>query len=660
MAMQDLAGPLSPPLTASTKNFRDSIQLIPTVRREERPKSYEPPQLKLWVVLPASLFMMALGITLEVALSISQKNTGFHVKEQNVFKFVSAQFLTSFFPILLVAPLGLLWESKNWLVKRYQPYINMSRGDATAEDSLLLDYVSINTLYCVFLAFSKRHWLVFISAVAGLVTILLQPLAGAIFDVQQVPMSTASTVQSIRALGLDPDRFQLTAFLAAAGYVLAAVSNNLPDPPFVHNNWATADFEFPSGNYLNGTVTTNTTGVRTNATCSAPAQINLDTSNPSSFVIGAASLANFAQASSSCSVTVSFDPSNANQQYGVSGVDNCGPNAGGNRTFLPVFFWFYRNNSGTPQEAGVFCSPTLEVFTVAANASMNDGSLGNVSIIAPIDNYANSNVTGAPQNAVPFNGVVFDASPDDFTAVRANATNNGVPGAILRAVTTNQSLVNAFDSQDGFVETTSRIYTQHLALVAKNTYFLPTNETFSAVAISLKPRLVIEPLAAHALSVLLLIIGGIMFIVGVVHHRIRKGVFLAAPPGSIASAVALTSHSGFGMFLVPYDNETSIATKLAPLRFRIDERTAAVVATDAPGYDFARGDESDQDDNEKTPALSRGSTAVAVPGVSKGSQEEKRLLGLQRDSTIAPLTQAGYAVEPFTPPQHTSDSGHHV
>lgn len=26
----------------------------------------------------------------------------------------------SFFPILLVAPLVLLWESKTWLIKRYQ------------------------------------------------------------------------------------------------------------------------------------------------------------------------------------------------------------------------------------------------------------------------------------------------------------------------------------------------------------------------------------------------------------------------------------------------------------------------------------------------------------------------------------------------------------
>ena len=77
-----------------------------------------------------------------------------------------------------------------------------------------------------------------------------------------------------------------------------------------------------------------------------------------------------------------------------------------NQTFWPVFFWFYRTDgtNGNQQAAGVFCEPTLEVFVVSANASMNDGSLGNVTIVAPIDNYANNNVTGEPQNAVPFNG----------------------------------------------------------------------------------------------------------------------------------------------------------------------------------------------------------------------------------------------------------------
>ena len=71
--------------------------------------------MHLYIIIPASLFMIALGIALEVALSISQKNqgssnsflvqfpmteafvssaVGFNVPEKNVFKFASQQFLT--------------------------------------------------------------------------------------------------------------------------------------------------------------------------------------------------------------------------------------------------------------------------------------------------------------------------------------------------------------------------------------------------------------------------------------------------------------------------------------------------------------------------------------------------------------------------------------
>jgi hypothetical protein len=55
-------------------------------------------------------------------------------------------------------------------------------------------------------------------------------------------------------------------------------------------------------------------------------------------------------------------------------------------------------------------------------------------------------------------------------------------------------------------------------------------------------------------------------------------LLLAAPPGSLASAIALTSRSGFGVRLVPYDDELALKEKLNDLRFRLDERTGAILA----------------------------------------------------------------------------------
>ena len=64
------------------------------------------------------------------------------------------------------------------------------------------------------------------------------------------------------------------------------------------------------------------------------------------------------------------------------------------------------------------------------------------------------------------------------------------------------------------------------------------------------------------------------------HRGQRKKLLLATPPGSIASIVALTSRSGFGELLLPYDDELTLEKKLDGLRFRLDRRTGAIVADD--------------------------------------------------------------------------------
>ncbi|KLO16854.1 hypothetical protein SCHPADRAFT_937561 [Schizopora paradoxa] len=627
---------LSPPVTPATRaQFRESIAQIPTPSGR-RPKAYEPPQLQLWLFLSASMFMIILAIALEVALSISQRHNGFSVPQKNAFKFASQQFLTSFVPICFVVPLVWLWESKTWLVKRYQPYINLSRGNTTAEDSILLDYISLNTIYAVYLSFMKKHWLVFFSAVAGLTTAALQPLAGSIFDVTQVPVNTTTSVISNRTLGLDPNRATLSNFVASAGYVQAAVSNNLPDPPFVHGPWAAADFTIINGDYLNGTVAAQTIGIRQNATCSAPTNVTLDTTSAApNFTITGTSAQN-------CKLTFPFNPQNAAQQYGVQAVANCGRNGNVTQAFQPVFFWFFHTNTaGTPQANGVFCEPTLEVFNIIGNASIVSNALGNVTIISNITSQ--NNVTGAPLNGIPYNAVVFDPSPDEFTAARATATNNGVPGAILSSFVRQNDLQSGFDTPDGFLNETTQIYTQHLALVAKNTYMISVAQTIPSITESLRPRLVLEPLASHALAVVLFIIGLIMLFVGVQHRRERKGVFLASAPGSIASATCLTSHSGFGELLNPYDTDFEVALKMGQLLFCLDERTGAITAVDRPGASFLgrgyRDDTVEKDDklDADTSGLSRG--------VSVGSSGERH------------LDSSGYILEPYSPPAERQQGG---
>lgn len=87
-------------------------------------------------------------------------------------------------------------------------------------------------------------------------------------------------------------------------------------------------------------------------------------------------------------------------------------------------------------------------------------------------------------------------------------------------------------------------------------------------------------LATYGLAAILFIVGisGLALVAWFRHER--KRIYLHAFPGSIAATLALTSRSGFGELLIPYDTEYSMKTKLDGLRFSLDSRTGAIIADD--------------------------------------------------------------------------------
>ena len=76
--------------------------------------------------------------------------------------------------------------------------------------------------------------------------------------------------------------------------------------------------------------------------------------------------------------------------------------------------------------------------------------------------------------------------------------------------------------------------------------------------------------------------------------------------------MALTSHSGFGELLLPYDDIATFSRALAPLRFALDRRTGAIVVDDSR-VAFA-GDPSTQ--------LARDETMMTLIGKDSGHQRE--------------------------------------
>ncbi|KAJ8597250.1 hypothetical protein M405DRAFT_855738 [Rhizopogon salebrosus TDB-379] len=567
-----MSGSTTPSDTVSPRSsrFRDSVHRIPTPGTQvHRPKRYEPLVLNIYIVGGTALLMICLGIALEVALHISNTQNGYSVPQKNVFSFLSTQFLTSFVPTLLVVPLAYFWEVAEWMLRWYQPYVTLSEGNAPAARSILLDYIALNRLTTLYYSFKHRHWLINVSTLTALSVLLLQPLAGSLFQVLQVPHVTASSATSIRTVGLSTTISQLNTFLASAGYTDAAVYNNLDDPPFITGVWSVAQFTIPSEDSITN-VAVNTTGIQTHVNCTKPTSFETT-------MVSSSNVTFQATFSDTCNGSLSLNPSDGPDQFSVTAASTCAP-SNQDLDFQPVFFWFYHvTESGDSQGTAVFCQPSIAIFVVQTSMAMSDGSLGNCTIVEPFN--ATNNVTGSPLNGAAYNGVIFDSSNNTYVIARALAINSAVSGAIYQyASDQTGGLESTFNDPDGFVQATTKIYTQHLSVAAQSIYFLPANETIPAQLTSDAPRLSVEALPAHLLSVLFISIGIISLIVHVLHHRTRRNLWLTSPPGSIAAIVSLTSRSGFGELLLPYDDVTRMNSNLAGLTFRLDSRTGAIVA----------------------------------------------------------------------------------
>ncbi|KAG7442199.1 uncharacterized protein BT62DRAFT_922821 [Guyanagaster necrorhizus] len=581
-------------ISQGSNRFRESTRLIPSRISED--KRYKPLALSLPVVVATPLSMLALGVALEIGVNISNKNQGAEdacVPDSNPLTFLSTQFLLvgddARASVILtlyrfIIPMAFLWRELDWYLRWYQPYVVLSRGNASVEEGILsllgmssnagdvrkeFRILSFSPFFALFYSSKFKHRVVFWSAFTACATYLLQPLASSIFQIQQRSMPSDTTVTSTRTIGLAPDVDQLNAFVAAAGFAEAAAFNNLTDPPFIQGGWATAEFTIPSNNGLNATIKVDTTGIQTQPNCENARNTTFDETTST---IESVSISDCAQ-----SVPVN---TSMGIQYGVVNL-GCGSEADLGVEFQPVMFWYFHQRSDNEEfEARtVFCAPSIQTFNVIAQAYLQDRTIAECELT---NNYTQSNnVTGAPLFGHPFNAVVFNSSTNPFIQARANATNTAIPGTVFRFASQLQNgPQSTFDLPNGFLDITTQVYTQHLALTAKNIYFVAENRTIPAQLESYVPRLVINSLPGHALALLLFVIGFIGTFLHIINRRQRRHLFIASPPGSIGGIVSMTSHSGFGQLLVPYDSEESIERKLKGLRFRLDKRTGAIVAED--------------------------------------------------------------------------------
>ncbi|PFH49638.1 hypothetical protein AMATHDRAFT_41407 [Amanita thiersii Skay4041] len=598
----------------SIKRPRDSTHLIPSPGTFSKPGRYNPLLLRWPVIIGTPVILFGLGVSLEIALAISLKNQGYNVPEKNIFSFVSTQFLLSFFPSLLVLPNAILWREIDWEMRALQPYVAMlKKQGATAEESVLLDYVYLGPVLGLFRALTYKHRLIFWSALTATLTYLLQPLTGAIFQIRLAEVANNTTVPNAKTIGLAPDDGQLDSFMAAAGFAESAVFFNLPDPSYIKQSlrggWSTAKFEAPKYAGYHATLTFNNTGILTSLDCRNQLRINV-TGEGRNVTIQSTSV-------DGCVKNVTVDSTLSKQQQGIVDVPCPDDKAALTPDLRPVMFWFiHEKQDGTLQAKTVFCTPSIEANQVTVETNLGDTSY-NITVTNPRSYTEENNVTTTGDFAgKAFNGLIFPDSPDPVVRVRAAAIQTGMSSAIFRlALQRANNSDSVYDLPNILVGATKDVYLKHLSMFALSTYFVDEDKQQPAIVTSAQPRLWIDPLPAHFLSAILLFAGSVGMVIQFLHYRRRRSLRLASPPGSVASVVSLTAHSGFGEMLYPYDSEVVMEKKLRGFRFRLDERTGAVVADEVE----SGGAGQDDDDAMETLLIAEGLPASIVAGTPSSS-----------------------------------------
>jgi len=126
---------------------------------------------------------MIMAIVIESLHSVSVDSQGI----ADVGDTSALYYLWTFGPTAVFAVIAALWARVDFQANRNMPWIILARGqDASASETLLLDYASDFSLMEPLRAFKRRHYLVAVVSSIGIVMRVLVPVSTGLLSPQQV------------------------------------------------------------------------------------------------------------------------------------------------------------------------------------------------------------------------------------------------------------------------------------------------------------------------------------------------------------------------------------------------------------------------------------------------------------------------------------------
>lgn len=250
----------------SQDDIFDNVQL-PGVQqgKSEAPtqRSWTPLFLRRYIL---SLFLSAfllVAVALAVLFSVAKKNHGIvNVRED-------LSYLWIFGPTVVFIIIAAFWTQVEFRTMQMMPWNVMSKGQAPAEDSVLLDYVSMWNVVAMFTAAKRKHWVVSVAVLGTLLVKVLIVLSTGLFVKQDITTEKPTTFNLASTLDDSSftDAFQQTAPSDSYFVSVGVVSQNLSSPTGTQNNLV-----YETVNIGNSTKVTSTVDLKIlslNMTCEA-------------------------------------------------------------------------------------------------------------------------------------------------------------------------------------------------------------------------------------------------------------------------------------------------------------------------------------------------------------------------------------------------------
>ncbi|KAM0748568.1 hypothetical protein T439DRAFT_327825 [Meredithblackwellia eburnea MCA 4105] len=534
------------------------------------------------VLVVALMLFMAAGV--EVLYYFSAKQNGYSNPLATSGDWLTAHYIYTALVVAISRPVTAIFAWLTYWILASQPYLDLAKGGATAEGSLLLDYTSDNNFLIIWPALRRRHFLSLWAVTLSISTLLISPFASSLFAVRSVSVAAQTVTANVQSnLGLASSYESLQPLVSASGFVLAKMTYDLDWPPFVDQNGAVAQWVNEPSWGTNGSVFTNTVAVKLTPTCvqatATARSTDADNDGPN---------LNVTISTSACpgGVSILLPRQSATTPLQVLARPVACGSTETDGEFLPAAFIAWLNN--TP--VATVCSPTLDVRAIQAGIQLDNGnvlqSVQTGTFPASSNALLQAPILGRALNGIASNSTVTATSEMN---ARMQATTQNLGGAVIITLnSTNGGLPNSAD----LTTATTTVYEVYLNVLASSIFFLPGTVAQDASLYSFQNRLLITALSAHILCgafAFLAISGGLLMRA---HAKKRADPHFTMPsaPG-LAGAIAISGELTF--LLDKLDNRTmahrDFEEVLNQHRYTIDrEKRSIVVLEGGPDANFVR------------------------------------------------------------------------